>query len=333
MRDGSPGSSWTRGRPTRMRGAIRFRCRTRARTAWDDAVRGRSSSPTSSSRPVLVRSDGRPTYNLRQSGRRHARRDHPRDPRRDHVSNTPKQIQILRALGAEPPVYAHVPDVLGTDGKNSPSATARSRSRLPRRGLHPGGARRFTARLGWAYGNQTEVFSREDLVRLFSLDRVSSSPAVFDYEKLAWLNGVHLRNLPLERTRPRVVPPGTGDRLGRGAGAAGGAARLGEDRDPLAVPRLRSLPVRGNRAGSGASTPRPGGGGDTVGARAVRRGGDQAACADRPTPRAAARGVSADSSCGHRVRVSPDFRELRAARSRRRASRLSAASPPTSPDS
>jgi glutamyl-tRNA synthetase len=188
-------------------GAIRFRMPDEGTTGWEDAVRGWIEVPNEKLEDlVLVRSDGRPTYNFAN----------PVDDMHDeithvirgadHVSNTPKQIQILRALGAEPPVYAHVPDVLGTDGKKlSKRHGAQSVEDFREQGYIPEALVNFLARLGWAYDDKTEVFSRDELVRLFSLDRVSSSPAVFDYEKLAWLNGVHLRNLPPDEYAERVL--------------------------------------------------------------------------------------------------------------------------------
>jgi glutamyl-tRNA synthetase len=187
-------------------GAIRFRMPDEGTTVWDDAVRGRIEFPNEQLEDlVLVRSDGRPTYNFANpvddmvDEITHVIRG------ADHVSNTPKQIQILRALGVDPPVYAHVPDVLGTDGKKlSKRHGAQSVEDFRAEGYLPQALVNFLARLGWAYDDKTEVFSREELVRLFSLDRVSSSPAVFDYEKLAWLNGVHLRNLPPEEYADRV---------------------------------------------------------------------------------------------------------------------------------
>jgi glutamyl-tRNA synthetase len=188
-------------------GAIRFRMPDEGTTAWDDAVRGRIEFPNEKLEDVvLIRSDGRPTYNFANpvddmlDEITHVIRG------ADHVSNTPKQIQILRGLGAEPPVYAHVPDVLGTDGKKlSKRHGAQSVEDFREQGYIPEALVNFLARLGWAYDDKTEVFSREELVRLFSLERVSSSPAVFDYEKLAWLNGVHLRGLPPDEYANRVV--------------------------------------------------------------------------------------------------------------------------------
>jgi glutamyl-tRNA synthetase len=188
-------------------GAIRFRMPDEGTTGWDDVVRGPIKFPNEQLEDVvLVRSDGRPTYNFANpvedmlDGITHVIRG------ADHVSNTPKQIQILRALGAELPVYAHVPDVLGTDGKKlSKRHGAQSVEDFREQGYIPEALVNFLARLGWAYDDKTEVFSREELLRLFSLDRVSPSPAVFDYEKLAWLNGVHLRRLPPDEYADRVV--------------------------------------------------------------------------------------------------------------------------------
>jgi glutamyl-tRNA synthetase len=188
-------------------GAIRFRMPDEGTTGWGDLIRGRVEVPNETVEDVvLVRSDGRPTYNFASpvedmlDGITHVIRG------QDHISNTPKQIQILRALGAEPPVYAHAPDVLGTDGKKlSKRHGAQSVEDFREQGYIPEALINFLARLGWAYDDKTEVFSREDLLKLFSLERVSPSPAVFDYEKLAWLNGVHLRNLSTEDYADRVV--------------------------------------------------------------------------------------------------------------------------------
>jgi glutamyl-tRNA synthetase len=188
-------------------GAIRFRMPDEGTTGWDDVVRGRIEVENEYLDDLIIlRSDGRPTYNFANpvddmlDGITHVIRG------QDHVSNTPRQIPILRALGAELPTYAHVPDVLGSDGKKlSKRHGAQSVEDFRERGYIPEAVVNFLARLGWAYDDKTEVFSRDDLLRLFRLDRVSPSPAVFDYEKLAWLNGVHLRNLPADEYANRVV--------------------------------------------------------------------------------------------------------------------------------
>jgi glutamyl-tRNA synthetase len=188
-------------------GAIRFRMPDEGTTGWDDVIRGRIDYPNEKLEDVvLVRSDGRPTYNFANpvddmfDGITHVIRGV------DHVSNTPKQIQILRALGTEPPIYAPVPDVLGTDGKKlSKRHGAQSVEDFRDEGYIPEALVNFLARLGWAYDDKTEVFTRDQLVRLFSLERVSSSPAIFDYQKLAWLNGVHLRMLAPDEYADRVI--------------------------------------------------------------------------------------------------------------------------------
>ena len=164
-------------------------------TGWDDAVKGRIEFPNAQLEDlVLVRSDGRPTYNFASpledwlDGITHVIRGD------DHVSNTPKQIQVLRALGADLPVYAHVPNVFGTDGKKlSKRHGAVSVDEFRSAGYVAPALFNFLALLGWSYDDRTTVMSREQLVQGFSLERVGTSPATFDYEKLTWMNGVYLR--------------------------------------------------------------------------------------------------------------------------------------------
>ena len=167
-------------------------------TAWEDAIKGRIEYPNEKLEDlVLLRSDGRPTYNLAaalddaDSGITHVIRGE------DHVSNTPKQIRILEALGREVPVYAHVPNVFGTDGKKlSKRHGAVSVEEFRAEGYLAPALMNYLALLGWSYDDRTTVMSRDELVERFSLDRVGSSPATFDYAKLDWLNGVYLRELP-----------------------------------------------------------------------------------------------------------------------------------------
>jgi glutamyl-tRNA synthetase len=188
-------------------GAIRFRMPDEGTTGWDDLVRGRIDFPNDQLEDVvLVRSDGRPTYNFASpvedmlDGITHVIRG------QDHVSNTPKQILILRALGHEPPLYAHVPDVLGDDGKKlSKRHGAQSVDDFRRDGYIPEALVNFLARLGWSWDDQTEVFTRAELVERFTLERVSASPAVFDYAKLDWLNGLWLRSLAVDDYATRLV--------------------------------------------------------------------------------------------------------------------------------
>jgi len=177
-------------------GAIRFR-QPEGSVSWDDAVRGRIEFQNEHLPDlVIVRSDGRPTYNFASpvedmiDGITHVIRGE------DHVSNTPSQINILRALGADLPVYAHVPNINGADGRKlSKRHGAVSIDAFRTDGYLPAALFNFLALLGWSYDDKTTIMSRRELVERFTLDRVVSSPATFDYEKLDWMNGVYLRNL------------------------------------------------------------------------------------------------------------------------------------------
>src|SRR5918996_562401 len=188
-------------------GAIRFRMPDEGVIVWDDAVRGRIEFANADLDDlVIVRSDGRATYNF-------ANPVEDMDDRithvirgNDHVSNTPKQLQILRALGAEPPVYAHVPDVLGDDGRKlSKRHGAQSVDDFRAAGYLPEALLNFLALLGWSYDDKTTIMSRDELVERFSLERVGASPATFDYKKLEWMNGVYLRALTPEEYAARLV--------------------------------------------------------------------------------------------------------------------------------
>jgi glutamyl-tRNA synthetase len=118
---------------------------------------------------------------------------------RDHVSNTPKQLQILSALGHESPVYAHVPDVLGDDGKKlSKRHGATSVDEFRAAGYIPPALMNFLALLGWAPDGETTIMASNELVERFTLQRVGASPATLDYQKLDWLNGTYLRALAPE---------------------------------------------------------------------------------------------------------------------------------------
>ena len=178
-------------------GAIRIRMPDEGTTGWQDAVKGSIEFPNEQLEDVvLVRSDGRPTYNFAspfedaQDRITHVIRGD------DHVSNTPKQINILRALGADIPVYAHAPSLLGPDGKKlSKRHGAQSIDEFRDAGYIAPALMNFLALLGWSYDDKTTMMSRDELIERFSLERVQPSPATFDYKKLDWLNGVYLRNL------------------------------------------------------------------------------------------------------------------------------------------
>ncbi|MGN6798198.1 MAG: glutamate--tRNA ligase [Gaiellaceae bacterium] len=178
-------------------GAIRFRQPKEGTVSWVDAVRGEIEFRNELLPDlVIVRSDGRPTYNFVSpvddvlDGITHVIRAE------DHVSNTPSQINILRALDADLPVYAHVPNINGDDGKKlSKRHGAISVDVFRDEGYLPAALMNFLALLGWSYDDKTTIMSRHELIERFSLERVVPSPATFDYKKLDWMNGMYLRAL------------------------------------------------------------------------------------------------------------------------------------------
>jgi glutamyl-tRNA synthetase len=188
-------------------GAIRFRMPDAGATAWDDAIRGRIGFPNEQLDDlVIVRSDGRPTYNFASpvedwlDGITHVIRGD------DHISNTPKQILILRGLGAEPPVYAHVGMLNGPDGRRlSKRHGSVSVDEFREAGYLADALFNFLALIGWAPDGETTIMTRDEIVERFSLDRVGASPATFDYEKLDWMNGVYLRALSPEAYAAALV--------------------------------------------------------------------------------------------------------------------------------
>ncbi len=188
-------------------GAIRMRMPDEGTTAWDDLIRGRIEYPNEKVEDlVILRADGRPTYNFASpvedwlDGITHVIRGD------DHISNTPKQIRILEALGAPLPLYAHLANIHGEDGKKlSKRHGATSVEEFRAQGYIPEALVNFLALLGWSYDDKTEVMSGEELVERFTLERVGASPAVFDFKKLEWLNGMYLRALPPDEYAERLV--------------------------------------------------------------------------------------------------------------------------------
>ncbi len=146
---------------------------------------------------VIARSDGSPTYNLSvvvddmDMGITHVLRGD------DHVNNTPRQVNILRALGAEVPEYAHVPMILGDDGKRlSKRHGAVGVMEYFEAGYLPEAMLNYLVRLGWSYGDQ-EIFTRAQMIELFSLDELNKSASSFNTEKLNWINQQYLMSEPL----------------------------------------------------------------------------------------------------------------------------------------
>ncbi len=191
---------------------IRFRNPDDGVVAWDDAVKGHIEIANSElddlviARPARVDEVGVPTYNfcvvvddvdmaithvIRGDG---------------HVMNTPRQINIFRALGKEPPVFGHTPTVLGSDGeKLSKRHGATGLNEYAANGYLPETIVNGLARLGWSHGNE-EIFSPRQLVEWFNLESLTPSPARFDAEKFEWLNGEHIKRLPVEDLAKRLQP-------------------------------------------------------------------------------------------------------------------------------
>jgi len=176
-------------------------------TSFDDMVKGPISIANEEMDDLILRrSDGSPTYNLAvvvddaEMGVTHVLRGE------DHVSNTPRQIQIYRALGLPVPRFGHVPMILGPDKKKlSKRHGATSVFDYHHQGILPEAMVNYLARLGWSCGDQ-EIFSKDDLVRLFTTENLGSSAAVFDMDKLLWLNAHYIKEAAPERLAD-LLPP------------------------------------------------------------------------------------------------------------------------------
>jgi glutamyl-tRNA synthetase len=187
-------------------GAVRLRVPDSGHTAFDDAVRGTISFPNASmDDPVIARADGSVLYNFAvavddlDAGIDIVLRGD------DHISNTPKQLLVIEALGATPPTYAHMPMILGTDGKKlSKRHGAASVQELRSAGYLPEAVVNYVALLGAGFGSDEEYFTVEELAERFSLERVSKNPAVFDEKKLRHINGRYLRELGIDELTRRL---------------------------------------------------------------------------------------------------------------------------------
>ena len=184
---------------------IRFRM-DEEEIAWDDAVHGRISFRGADLDDfVILRSDGSAIYNMAVVSDDIAMRITHVIRGDDHVSNTPKQIALYRALGAPIPTFAHVPMILGLDGKKlSKRHGATAVGDYRDQGIFPAAMRNFLALLGWSPGGDREIMTGEELVSLFSLEAIQSKAAVFDTTKLEWMNGQYLSALPADALLPDV---------------------------------------------------------------------------------------------------------------------------------
>ena len=186
---------------------IRFKNPLIGSVAWDDQIKGRIEIANDELDDlVIARSDGTPTYNfgavvddLDMQITHVIRGD-------DHVNNTPRQINMIRALGAEPPVYGHLPTVLGSDGaKLSKRHGAVSVMQYGGDGFLPEALVNFLARLGWSHGDD-EIFTRQQLIEWFDVRHIHPAPARFDADKLRWVNHEHIKRLGDAELGDRLRP-------------------------------------------------------------------------------------------------------------------------------
>jgi glutamyl-tRNA synthetase len=193
--------------PAGVAPVMRFKNPLSGKVAWDDQVKGRIEiDNTELDDLVIARSDGTPTYNfcvvvddidMRIT---HVIRGD------DHVNNTPRQINLMRALDAEPPVYGHLPTVLGADGtKLSKRHGAVGVMQYAADGFLPEAMINFLARLGWSHGDE-EIFDRSQFVQWFDVSHVNPAPARFDADKLRWINHEHIKRLSEAELGSRLVP-------------------------------------------------------------------------------------------------------------------------------
>jgi glutamyl-tRNA synthetase len=196
-----------RDRPEGVQPVVRFRNPQGGTVIIDDLIRG----PVEISNDelddlIIARSDGSPTYNLTvvvddlDMGITHVIRGD------DHLNNAPRQINILKALGAEPPCYAHVPMILGADGKRlSKRHGAVSVMQYEEDGVLPEALLNYLVRLGWSSGDR-EIFTMDEMIRLFDLAGVNKAASTFNPDKLLWMNEQYIKSMPAGELAERLLP-------------------------------------------------------------------------------------------------------------------------------
>ena len=192
--------------PAGVEPVIRFKNPQAGVVEFDDMVRGKITvSNAELDDLIIARSDGTPTYNFTvvvddiDMNVTHVIRGD------DHINNTPRQINIMQALGFTPPRYAHVPMILGADGQRlSKRHGAVSVMQYRDEGYLPQALLNYLVRLGWSHGDQ-EIFSRAEMVEYFNLESINRAPAAFSPEKLLWLNQHYLKTLPVETIEQQLI--------------------------------------------------------------------------------------------------------------------------------
>ena len=191
--------------PEGVQPVIRFKNPQEGVVEIDDMVKGRVVIDNRELDDLIIaRADGTPTYNLTvvvddlDMGITHVIRGD------DHLNNTPRQINILRALGAEPPKYAHIPMILGEDGKRlSKRHGAVNVMQYKEDGYLPEALVNYLVRLGWSHGDK-EIFTREEMIELFSLEGVNRAASTFNPSKLLWLNEQYIKTMDADELADRL---------------------------------------------------------------------------------------------------------------------------------
>ncbi|CCO22521.1 glutamate--tRNA ligase [Maridesulfovibrio hydrothermalis] len=173
---------------------VRFKAPLEGRTSFTDMIKGPISVENAEMDDMILRrSDGSPTYNLAVVVDDHTMEVTEVLRGDDHVNNTPRQIQLYKALGWDVPRFGHVPMILGPDKKKlSKRHGALSVMEYQKMGYLPEAVVNYLVRLGWSHGDQ-EIFSREELVKLFNTESLGNSPSVFDTKKLDWVNSEYIK--------------------------------------------------------------------------------------------------------------------------------------------
>ena len=179
---------------------VRFKTPLEGQTLFNDLIRGDVKFENNTLDDlVLLKSDGYPTYHLANIVDDHGMEITHILRAEEWLSSTPRHVLLYRAMGYEPPQFAHLPMLLGADrAKLSKRHGAVSAAEYQEEGYLPEAMVNFLALLGWSLDDKTEIMSREELVRDFSLERVSRTAAIFNHDKLNWMNGLYIRNLSPE---------------------------------------------------------------------------------------------------------------------------------------
>jgi len=187
---------------------IRFKTPLKGQTEFPDLIRGRVVFENNTLDDfVLLKSDGFPTYHLANVVDDHLMQISHVLRADEWLASTPRHILLYQALGYEPPQFAHLPMILGPDrSKLSKRHGATSLLEYREQGYLPEAMLNFLALLGWSLDDRTELFSREELVQHFSLERLSKTAAIFNIKKLQWMNGVYLRQLSVEELTEKAMP-------------------------------------------------------------------------------------------------------------------------------